>query len=103
MSVGLHIRDGFIESDWGVLTNTDANPRCGLQPLMLVTGRHVGKLLTEGPHPGHNGGYHSVTTDGDRLFAHLDYAGQRTTWELFPAHFADGKGPDDMFIGRWPD
>ncbi|WP_207543269.1 hypothetical protein [Mycolicibacter heraklionensis] len=58
----------------------------------------------------------------DRIFIHTEYplyhedglrfedgnerpvtGSQRWTWELFPAHFADGKGPDDIFVGRWPD
>lgn len=102
MSVGLRIQGSNIESDWGVLNNTEADPKRGLESLMIVTSSHVGKLLTEGPQPGPWGGYQSVTTEDDRLFAHLDYAGQRTTWELFPAHFEDREGPD-LFIGRWPD
>lgn len=103
MSVKLRIRGDNFECDWGELNNTEADPKRGLQPLMLVIGGYLQKLIAEGPQPGPRGGYHSVTTDGDRIFAHLDYSGERTTWELFPAHFEDGKGPDDLFIGRWPD
>ena len=28
---------------------------------------------------------------------------QSWTWELFPAHFSDGGGPHDVYVGRWPD
>lgn len=28
---------------------------------------------------------------------------QSWTWELFPAHFADGEGPYGVYVGRWPD
>lgn len=102
MSIELRIRGSNIECDWGELNNTEANPHRGLQPLMIVVGDYVQKLIDEGPQFGPYGGYHSVTTDGQRLFAHLDYSGQRTTWELFEAHLEDEQGPP-IFIGRWPD
>jgi hypothetical protein len=103
MSVGLRIHGANIESDWGVLSNSEADPKRGLDSLMLVVGDYVRKLIDDGPQTGPRGGYHSVTTDGQRIFAHLDYAGQRTTWELFEARFEDRNGPEDLFIGRWPD
>ena len=105
-----------LESDWGVIDNSEADPAHGLQPLMLTTWGYVGKLLSDGPEDGPRGGLHSVSpkaldgyvADGDaeiRVFAHVDYAGERTTWELHDAHFADGHAtaPDDLVIGKWPD
>jgi hypothetical protein len=102
-----------LESDWGVIDNSEADPKRGLQPLMLATWGYVGKLLSDGPLLGPRGGLHSVSTTLDgyvadddaeiRVFAHIDYAGERTTWELHDAYFAEGIGPDDLAIGKWPD
>jgi len=47
--------------------------------------------------------YASASRDGHRLFFHLEHHGDHWTWELFDAHWADGAGPDDLLIGRWPD
>jgi len=92
-----------VECNWGVINNGEADPRRELEHLMLVTGDYIRELLQSGPIPGPHGGVHSATTQGSRIFAHLDYNGRRTTWELFDAHFDDGQGPDDILIGRWPD
>lgn len=105
-----------LETDWGVVDNGEADPRRGLQPLMLATWGYVGKLLSDGPLDGPHGDLHSVSTtldgyvaDGDaeiRVFAHVDYDGERTTWELHDAHFAEGASTpeaDDLIIGKWPD
>lgn len=100
-SVSIDIVTG--QSEWGPLRNAEADPRRGLEPLMLVENNYIQQLLASGPQPGPWGGTHSASSDGQRIFAHMDYLGQRTTWELFPAHFDDGLGPDDMLIGRWPD
>jgi hypothetical protein len=70
---------------------------------MLAVGWWVGSLLVKGPTHDHRYGEVSVTEVDGRLFAHIDYEGQRWTWELFEAHFSDGEGPLDLFIGRWPD
>jgi hypothetical protein len=91
------------ECDWGRIDNSEADPKLGLRHLMLVTGDYVQQLLNEGPREHPRGGIHSATVDGERIFAHLDYDGQRTTWELFEAHFEGGKGPADLMLGRWPD
>ena len=91
------------ECDWGRLGNTSADPRLGIEHLMLTTGDYAQKILDKGPQEGRWGSINSVTVDGQRIFMHLDYAGRRTTWELFDAHFWDGKGPDNVLIGRWPD
>lgn len=92
-----------LECDWGVFDNAEADPRYELKHLVLTTSDYVAQLLEVGPRPGPRGGVHSVTTDGLRLFAHMDYGGKRTTWELFEAHFDDGLGPEDALVGRWPD
>lgn len=93
----------WFECDWGTLDNTEADPARGLQHLILITGESVHRMLHNGPEPGTCGGTASVSVDGERLFVHLDHDGGRTTWELFAAYFSDGLGPDDLYIGRWPD
>jgi hypothetical protein len=94
-----------LECDWGVFENSEADPRraCGLKHLMLIGGDCVERMLTSGPEVDHRGSTGSATRDGTRVFFHLDYDGGRMTWELFDCYFWDGKGPHDMFIGRWPD
>jgi hypothetical protein len=103
MSVEIRLNEqDDLECVWGMFDNGEADPNRDLKHLMLVTGDYIKDLLENGPQPGPRGGYHSASTDGDRLFAHLDYDG-RTTWELFKAHWWDGGEPNDVMIGRWPD
>ena len=90
------------ECDWGILDNTEADPKRGLHHLMLTTRGYATQLLEDGPRM-LRGNLASVTVDGGRSFMHLDHAGGRATWELFDAHLADGKGIQDLVIGRWPD
>lgn len=93
----------YIECDWGVIYNSEADPHKGLEHLILTTESYVENLLASGPRPSSRGGTHSASRDGDRVFVHLDYDGRRTTWEVFPAYFDDGGGPHDIVVGRWPD
>lgn len=92
-----------LECDWGGFENGEADPHRELKPLMLTTADYVKKIMDEGPLPGPRGGIHGVSVDGERVFAHLDYCGGRTTWELFKAYWWDGGGPEDVMVGRWPD
>lgn len=92
------------ECDWGRLDNMEADPKRGVQHLIAITGRGVERILDSGgAEPGKRGGTVLVTVDGDRTFLHLEHQSGSWTWELFPAHFQDGRGPNDLFIGRWPD
>lgn len=91
------------ECRWGTFENSECDPKRPLRHLMLTTAGYVRELLDTGPKRGPRGGTHSASIDGERIFAHLDYAGSRTIWELFEAHFWDNGGPDDVLIGRWPD
>lgn len=92
-----------MECDWGIIENSEADPRRGIKHLVLVTGDVLRRLLDQGSEPNPRGGLTSATYDGERFFMHLDYNGQHWTWQLFAAHFDDHKGPDDLLIGRWPD
>lgn len=122
-----------IECDWGRIEHTDPRPdRGAVGHLLLATGWVIGGQLDKGPiyrARDVDDDYrirwqaYNATSHGDRLFvstawpiySHGDGTPredgaeepptgcQRWTWELFPAHFADGKGPDNIFVGRWPD
>ena len=91
------------ECDWGRFDNMEADPRRGLGHLMVITGEYVHQLLVGGPQERIDRGITSATAVGERIFVHLDYGGQHTTWELFGAHFWDGEGLGDIMVGRWPD
>ncbi len=100
MSIELRIRDHQIECDWGRI-----NPAADPEPkqLLLATRAQVESLL-DGCAPDRHGGIISATkSDDGQLFAHLYRDGNHWVWELFDAHFADGDGPQDMMVGRWPD
>jgi hypothetical protein len=93
-----------LECDWGVIEHSDPRPDRGhVGHLVLVPGWWAGSILRTGPHYDPKYGTTTVTTQDDRLFIHMDWEGKRWTWELFEAHFSDGKGPDNMLIGMWPD
>lgn len=95
-----------LECCWGRVEHPDPRPdRNEVGHLMLVGTDYVQELLANGPllRQKRAGRVDSVTSDGERLFAHVDYYGKHWTWELFEAHFADGEGPDNMLLGRWPD
>lgn len=92
-----------IECDWGAIRNSEADPRRGIEHLMLIGADYVQQLLTEGPCSlSRVAGVGSASADGERLFFHLEHEGQRWTWELFDAHWWDHKG-SQIYIGRWPD
>ena len=95
----------YFECDWGVLRNPEADPRRGIDQLVLTGYDYVRQLLEHGPRrrPGFGGAVTSATDSQARLFIHLDHSGTRWTWELFDAYFADGKTPTNLLIGRWPD
>jgi len=97
---------GEVDCCWGVIEHSDPRPdRDEVGHLMLTTRSYIEKIL-EDPRPlkaPSSRALHQVTSDGGRIFAHIHYFGKKWTWELFEAHFSDGKGPDDILIGRWPD
>lgn len=90
---------------WGEIEHPDPQPDRGeVGHLVLVAGWFVGGLLGKGPIPGKRSGeLCEAFTQDRRLFMRLAHENRSWTWELFDAHFADGKGPDNMLIGRWPD
>lgn len=105
MAVELRIRDDHVECDWGVIEHADPRPAENkVGHLVLAQGWMIGGLL-EGGQPVSDPRYGTIsaTTSGRRMFAHMNHEGKRWTWELFAAKWEDGKGPDGMFIGRWPD
>ena len=90
--------------DWGVIEHSEPWPEHGqVGHLMLATSDFLAKLFHEGPKSYRRGGVCSTTQRDGRVFAHIDYKNHGWTWELCEAHFADGKGPNGLFIGRWPD
>lgn len=110
MSVEIRINDSNeYECDWGVIEHSEPRPDLAqVGHLMVTTDDYLADLLTTPgayriPPKGPQIGLHSATENSGRLFAHHDYNGRRWTWELFPAHFADGKGPEGVYVGRWPD
>jgi hypothetical protein len=110
MSVELRITaDGRnLECDWGVIEHGNPKPCHGeVGHLMLITPDYVKQLLTR-PKWTCLCSFKTATTDGDRIFAHLDCEGQRWTWELFQAHWFDdnwfgNNGGPPILVGRWPD
>jgi hypothetical protein len=99
------------ECEWGVIENAVADPREGLQPLMVTTREYVEALLREGPHETPFGSVNSANVRFDAarqevcLVAHTDYEGQRTTWRLFDAHTGD-EGYEtrcNLLVGKWAD
>lgn len=102
MTVEIRVADQNFVCDWGTFENSEADPRRGLHHLMVTTPDYAAKLLESGPRPGPRGGMHSVIRDGGRMFAHLDYEGERTTWELFGARWWDD-ADCPILVGRWPD
>ena len=125
--------DHHVECDWGRIEHTDPRPDRGeVGHLLLAMGWSVGATLNGGPaYRGRDidpdgrvrWQEYSATTQDGRLFIHTAYpiyshgdgmpsedggelpptGFRRWTWELFPAHFADGKGPEGIYVGRWPD
>lgn len=97
-----------VECDWGRFTNADLSPHPPIHYLMIAHTSWVSYVKKNGPTiaPRYvdesEGGIVSVTSENDRTFFHLDHNGQRWTWELFPAHFAD-RYPSGLLVGRWPD
>jgi hypothetical protein len=92
----------WVECDWGVIEHGQPRPdRNQVGHLMLATPDYVQSLLSSGPKL-HHGAIHEASIVNGRTFAHIGYGDKRWTWELFEAHFDDGKGPD-ILLGRWPD
>jgi hypothetical protein len=89
--------------EWGVIEHSAPRPdRNQVGHLMLITPDYVGQLLSS-PQAHPPGALSSATIDGERLFVHMDYQGHKWTWELFEAHWGDGKNRPEVFVGRWPD
>jgi hypothetical protein len=106
MSVEIYVDEdaGEFVTKYGVIEHGDPRPDRGqIGHLCLVPRWYAGSLLGKGPQYDDRYGNVTVTSQDDRLFIHLDWGSKRWSWELFEAHFSDGKGPDDMLIGRWPD
>lgn len=96
-----------VECDWGVIEYARARPPDEVGHLILVSKQGFCDLLRHGPNSlGVPGTMSRATFTGFgetlRRFFHLDYNGQRWTWELFDAHWADGCS-FQVYIGRWPD
>jgi len=91
-------------TDWGVIKHGCPQPNRGdVDQLMLATPTWVRHLLSCKSKVMVRGCWQWVTTDGRRIWAHIeDLDGRTWVWELFPAYFDDGKGPQ-ILIGRWPD
>lgn len=122
-----------VECDWGSIDYSDPRPDRGeVGHLVLAMGWVIGSNLNGGPtyvarDIDSDGRVryqeYSATEHGGRLFLHTAWpiyshgdglptedgseipptGYQRWIWELFPAHFADGKGPERIYVGRWPD
>jgi hypothetical protein len=102
MSVEIRFNaDNNLECNWGVIEHGNPKPALGMVGhLILITPDYVRKLAAAPQN--YRGHIATLTSHGQRTFVHLEYGDRTWTWELFPAYFADRKGPD-MMIGRWPD
>jgi hypothetical protein len=91
---------------WGVFRNAEGNPlrQCGIQPLIVATAELVERLLREGRQPAAipDGSIIDAYKRDDRIFTTLEWQGNTWTWEMFKAHWWDGRGMEIM-VGRWPD
>jgi hypothetical protein len=95
----------WIDSDWGIVEHTDPRPDLGqVGHLMVTHADYIRYLAKDGPYmsPTKGGRIDSVTFDGDRVFCHSEWRGNRWTWEVFDAHWWDHL-PSEIMIGRWPD
>ncbi len=91
--------DGERYCKYGHIEATCGEPAIGLPRLMMIHD------LTDGPLERIRGGVSSATREGSKTYLHIDYEGQRTTWELHKALFVDGpfEGNDRMWIGSPPE
>jgi hypothetical protein len=91
----------WTECEYGRLgDNAQGDPRKGLEDLLLAPLEYVLNLLeTKMPVMSPAGGANSVTQSLDgKIYAHIDFGGVTTSYELEPAHY---KGEPDVFmIGR---
>ena len=71
----------------------------------LATLQMLEGLLTRGPERFDQcEGTLSATTDGSRVFLHLEAENGHWVWLMFPAHWSDGSDPDgEWFVGVFPD
>ena len=102
MSVEIRLAaDGkHLECDWGVFTNSEADPRKGISTLILVTPEHIDELRRDGPSPHKGGGTSSMSHhNGGSPLLHLDVGNFRFSWELYEAHWWDNDGPP-ILVGR---
>ena len=120
MSVELHQdpETGVISTPWGVMTHPTPAKIPGhpgevvVGHVCLIDADVVAEMLaTGGTGWGSASGVPDsvrdcivgATTDGTRMF--LNVAAQNGTWvwELHPAHWSDGGGPDGLMVGVWRD
>lgn len=93
------------ECEFGRLEHSDPRPDRGqIGPLMLTTPHYLESLLKSGPCLWLNKGgrVDSASVHDGREFMHVQWRGQRWTWELFDAYFRD-KPAFELLVGRWPD
>lgn len=91
----------WTECDLGKLgPNAAGDPRKPLEDLLLAPADYVNQLLAQGVGElSYTGGMNTVTRSLDgKLFAHIEYKGHKTSYELFPAHYKDE--PDIFMIGK---
>lgn len=94
------------ECEFGIIEYADPRPDLSqVGPLMVTVRWYIGQLRGWGPilWPYKGNRIDSASVDGSRIFIHIKHGGKNWTWEIFDAHMADGFGPDDLVIGRWPD
>jgi hypothetical protein len=78
----LRLVDNNLVCDWGVIDNPDPC-RGEVCPLMIIT-RDLADEIARG------------------RYVHADLGGRHFVWELFEAHWWDGKGTP-VYLGAWPD
>jgi hypothetical protein len=82
-----------VDSDLGVIEHSRPRPHLGeVGELMLIPNESVDNLLTNGANMLDAPSTASASVDGDQTLFHLDWNGQRWTWELQDAHWTDIEG-----------
>lgn len=100
-----------IECDWGTFSDpplfvtnyvVDTTTVDNVAPLILVS-KHFADTCGRDPCTTSDVITDFHTDDAGRRFMTLSADNGSWTWELFEAHWEDGQGPENMFVGRWPD
>lgn len=90
-------------TDWGEVVHGNPQPSRGeVGYLILTQAKWFHDLYHWGPTMHTDGRIYRATVTNGRRFVHLAYQGQRWTWEMFDAHWADGCTIPTL-LGRWPD